>query len=33
MHLLILFLVVPLAETWLLIKLGGQIGALPTIAL
>ena len=30
---LILLLVVPLAETWFLIKVGQQIGALPTIAL
>lgn len=30
---LILLLVVPLAETWVLIKVGQQIGALPTIAL
>ena len=30
---LILLLVVPLAEAWLLIQVGGQIGALPTIGL
>lgn len=30
---LILLLVVPLAEAWLLIKVGGQIGALPAIGL
>ena len=29
----LLFLLVPLAEIWLLIKVGGWIGALPTVAL
>ncbi len=31
--LLILFIVVPIAELWLLIKIGGEIGILPTLAL
>ena len=31
--LFLLFLLVPLAELWFLIKVGGWIGALPTIAL
>ena len=30
---LLLFLLVPLAEIWLLIEVGGWIGALPTVAL
>lgn len=33
MRLLLLFIVVPLLEIWLLIKVGGRIGATPTIAL
>ena len=32
-RLLILLFVIPLAETWFLIKVGGVIGAVPTIAL
>ncbi|HCO61138.1 MAG TPA: biotin--acetyl-CoA-carboxylase ligase, partial [Porticoccaceae bacterium] len=31
--LLLLFIVIPIIEMWLLIKVGGLIGALPTIAL
>ena len=31
--LLLLFVVIPIVEMWLLIKVGGLIGALPTIAL
>jgi len=30
---LILFIAVPIAELWLLIKIGGEIGLLPTLAL
>ncbi len=33
MPFLILFVVMPIAEMWLLIEVGGRIGALPTIAL
>lgn len=33
MRLLLLFILVPLLEIWLLIKVGGRIGATPTIAL
>ena len=32
-RLFVLLFVIPLAETWLLIKVGGVIGAVPTIAL
>ncbi|MEN8820742.1 MAG: FxsA family protein, partial [Abyssibacter sp.] len=32
-RLFVLLFVIPLAETWLLIKVGGVIGAIPTIAL
>ncbi len=31
--LLLLFIAVPIAELWLIIKIGGEIGVLPTIAL
>lgn len=33
MRLLLLFILVPLLEIWLLIKVGGRIGATPTVAL
>ena len=32
-YLLLIFIVVPVLEMWLLIKVGGVIGALPTIAI
>ncbi|MBL4827231.1 MAG: FxsA family protein [Spongiibacteraceae bacterium] len=31
--LLVLFIVIPIVEMWLLIQIGGQIGAIPTILL
>lgn len=33
MPLLLLFIVLPMAELWLMIKMGGAIGALPTVLL
>lgn len=33
MRLLLLFILVPLLEIWLLVKVGGRIGATPTVAL